>query len=211
MKRHYIENMDDLFDPQLVRCVWDDALEGMRCFASDSLCGLRESVCSGNESRRLTLKAAEPDEMWTDYPFSTDEGPHLRYAYFDPYYRTKLAYLNGAQIQYINRTLKNDVWHNCDGPCWDVDVYDFRVKPEPESEWRRFESVREMLDTLDPEGSMHGIWLARKKYPERSFLVTGVGYEDATVLVDGSWHSMPELFDEWLVNDGPVGIKEMKE
>ena len=211
MNNHYIETKDDLFDPQLVRCVWDDALDGMRCFAADHLDDLRELVRSGNESRRLTLQKTEPDEVWTDYPFRTEEGPRLRYAYYDPYYGMKLAYLNGAQIQYINRRLDDDDWQDCSGPCWNTDEYDYRVRPEPEPEWRPFESVREMLDTLDPEGNMHGIWLAIKRYPETELLVTGLDCSDNTVKVEDDWYTMQELFEGYLVNDGPVGIKETKE
>ena len=216
MKNHYIETRDDLYDPQLVRCVWDDELDGRRCFTSDSLDDLMALVRSGNTSDMLVLRAS--DDGWDNYPFCIEDEAaeskecyHRRYAYYDPYYEMKLAYLDGAQIQCINRRLQDDDWHDGDAPCWDVDMYDFRIKPEPKTAWRPFQSAREMLDMLDPEGSMRGIWLAMKQYPDREYLVTGVDYSDDTVLAHDNWYTMQDLFDRFWVNDGPVGIKEGEE
>ena len=208
MNNHYITTKDDLFDPQLVRCVWDDGLDGMRCFAADSLCGLMEHVRSGDQSRRLTLRATEPDEVWTDYPFRTEEGPRLRYAYYDPYYGMKLEYLGGAQIQFINRRLKDDDWHDCDAPCWDTDTYDFRVKPEPEPAWRPFRDLNEMIRWCD---SWRGIWLENKDNPEARMLVTGLDFGDGYVEVGRSWYTLENLFDKFTWAGNPVGVKETEE
>lgn len=208
MKRHYITTKDDLFDPQLVRCVWDDELEGKQCFVSDFLGELRVAVNNSSDEKLYDL-TGESDAA--NYPFTTGDGHYFRYAYYDPYYGMKLAYLKGARIQYINRHLENDDWHDCTGPCWDTDTYDFRVRPEPKPAWRPFGSVREMLGALDPEGSKRCIWLAMKQYPETELLVTGLDYEDNTVQVEGTWYTMQDLLDRFWVEDGPVGIKEGEE
>ena len=209
MKGHYITAKDDLFDPQLVRCVWDDELEGKQCFVADYLDGLRDAV---NNSEDEKLHDLNNGSAVTNYPFNTDDGYYFRYAYYDPYYEVKLKFLDGAQIQYINKHLENDVWHDCDAPCWDTDIYGFRVKPEPKPAWRPFETVGEMLSKLeDSECGKHCIWLAMKQYPETELLVTGLDYEDNTVQVEGTWYTMQDLLDRFWVEDGPVGVKEGEE
>lgn len=206
MKNHWIRTRDDLFDPQLVRCVWDEELQGKRCFAADSLGELMDAV---NSSRDDCLYGIVGRSATCDYPFLAKDGIFMRYAYYDPYYEMKLAYLNGAQIQY--RNLEDNKWHSCTGPCWDTDTYEFRVEPEPKYEWRPFKDLSEMFGTLDPEGSEHGIWLSNKTHPNMSLLVHGVDHDDNTVLIGSGWYTMQELFEEYLLNGGPVGIKETKE
>ena len=78
-----------------------------------------------------------------DFQFRTQEGGLIRYVYYDPNLAAKVAYLNGAAIEYYDDEDKG--WHTASQLLWDDGILQwddgtlYRIKsedePEPELQW----------------------------------------------------------------------------
>lgn len=62
-----------------------------------------------------------------DFQFRAQEGGLIRYVYYDPNLVTKIAYINGATIEYYDDEDKG--WHTASQPLWDDDTL-YRIKSE---------------------------------------------------------------------------------
>ena len=113
----------DLFDKKFVYFAWDEELRGKECFYNDDIASLMQSA---NENRTDFKGCLEPSTS-TSYPFRP-VGQHrisLRFAYYDPNYECKIAYMKGEQIQH--REKGKSIW--LDGtPAWD-EKFEYRIKP----------------------------------------------------------------------------------
>lgn len=119
----------ELFDKQFVRFMWDDELEGKKCFVADSIVYLIEGVAKGTATYVIHWSGA------MGMPFERDDGVRYRFAYFDPNYGVKKAFNEGKKIQ----VLFGDKWEDIDNEeqferCLEI-KYTFRIKPDGEKKW----------------------------------------------------------------------------
>lgn len=84
-----------IFDYNYVHYVWDCELDGKDGFVNDGINGLKEDVISGCLDRRDVINYSNDD----DNPFESGEMT-WKFAYFDPSYDIKRAYIRGEKIQY---------------------------------------------------------------------------------------------------------------
>lgn len=114
----------ELYDKKFVYFEWDDKLDDKKGFVAQNIASLKSQVNYGTEAM-VTLSSSDDDtcpftyydvnRITCDYPF----------AYYDPYYEFRKAYLEGKQLQFKD----GDDWVDIDGePCFIGDEY--RIKPE---------------------------------------------------------------------------------
>ena len=111
----------ELYDKMYVYFDWDDVLEGKECFVADYIDNLKWNVNNNSDPEQITHNKDNDS-----YPFrEKDTKREWCFAYYDPYYELRKAYLEGKQLQ-----LKDgDDWIDIDGePCFIGDEY--RIKPE---------------------------------------------------------------------------------
>ncbi len=82
----------ELFDSRFVHFMWDDSLEGRRCFMANSIDLLVCWVEACNEEHRHAVRRNNGVCLGAgDYPFTCDVeegscGRYSRFAYYDPRY-----------------------------------------------------------------------------------------------------------------------------
>ena len=70
-----------------------------------------------------------------DFQFRTQEGDLIRYVYYDPNLAIKIAYMNGAIIEYYDE--ENKTWNIASLlTLWDDDIlYRIKDEPKPKLQW----------------------------------------------------------------------------
>lgn len=122
----------ELFDKKFVHFMWEDALEGKACFVSDDIDDLQEEVMKGTST---DIVYAHDTRGQTSFPFETIND-YYRFAYYDPNYAAKKAYIEGKHIQY---RFSGESWHDISesdiadikyiGLSWFDDDCEYRIKP----------------------------------------------------------------------------------
>lgn len=88
-----------LFDKRFVHFMWDDALEGKKCFLSDSIDVLKIGV--EQMWSRMCFKVIKGEDSYPFGMYRTDGGRvSYRFAYYDPNYWVKKAFKEGKGIQF---------------------------------------------------------------------------------------------------------------
>ena len=109
----------ELYDKKYVYFDWDDKLEGKKVILAHTIENLKEFVNScDNEYRFFSIQKG------TNLPFSNG-ACDCEFAYYDPYYEIRRAYLEGKQLQYKDG---DGNWEDVIGePTFTIDEY--RIKP----------------------------------------------------------------------------------
>lgn len=127
----------ELYNKEFVYFDWDDKLKGKKGFFADNIEDLKRDVKDNNTQWYGEIfKNSRSDDEDVEYPFETidNSGWHrnFRFAYYDPYYEFRKAYIEGKQLQFKNH--EGD-WENILGaPLFTDDEYrvkpEYRIKPE---------------------------------------------------------------------------------
>ena len=115
----------ELYNKEFVYFEWDKELEGKKGFVAQNITALRGQV-KDNLKTMVTLSSSDDDV----YPFTyfIDNGftSDYQFAYYDPHYEFRRAYLEGKQLQFKDSTGN---WRDVEGePIFTRDEY--RIKPE---------------------------------------------------------------------------------
>ena len=87
----------ELFDKKFVHFMWDDELEGKKCFVGGDIDILRAIVEKGVESDLHSIVFSRNESA----PFRMADGSYnWQFAYYDPNYAVKKAFNTGKVIQY---------------------------------------------------------------------------------------------------------------
>lgn len=117
----------ELFDKKFVHFMWDDELEGKKCFVSDYVDDLKGFV----EHDRGDMCFEVVGKGTANYPFEVlhnDTHNSYQFAYYDPNYEVKKAFNEGKKIEFCHRDAHN-YWMDATTPTWRVDC-EYRVKEE---------------------------------------------------------------------------------
>ena len=124
--------MIELFDKKFVHFMWDDELEGKKCFVSDSIGSLKIGVEQTWGNMFLEVARGNGDYPfavhWTDSCFSSA----YKFAYYDPNYEVKKAFNEGKKVQH--QLVSGVDWGDIDSEealeCRIAEGRTFRIKPE---------------------------------------------------------------------------------
>ena len=135
--------MIELFDKKFVHFMWDDELEGKKCFVKDCIDELVDIVEKGGSDVSQEAERSVSDAMqevrYSGKPYSPfhifSDGEHYDFvfAYYDPNYEVKKAFNEGKKVQAKEMGSLVD-WADCDKPIWSEDFL-YRIKPDAEKKW----------------------------------------------------------------------------
>lgn len=138
----------ELFDKKFVHFTWEDELKGKVCFVADDIDVLQEEVMKGIGT---DIVHTHNTSTQTSFPFETIDD-YYRFAYYDPNYGIKKAYMEGTQVQY--RFKDAERWHDTSesdiadikrtGLSWFDDNCEYRIKPK-ESNRMTYRQLAEWL------------------------------------------------------------------
>lgn len=120
------------------------------------------------------------------------------------------AYTEGKSIQ--SKAVIGEHWCDDIKPTWDWNHFEYRIKPE--SKYRPYKDVNEMLDDINKclETIQHpvlgGIWL---NHTNRGLMIpiNGIDKSDNKILLGDNWYRFNEAFLNYAyLNGKPFGIKE---
>ena len=95
---------EKLYDKSYVYFEWDESLRGKFGYLADTLDELKEMVYNPFFEKYEFFPTMESSMI------SSIHGDHYNFAYYDPNYRVKIAFLEGRLIQ--KRTICSDEWEN---------------------------------------------------------------------------------------------------
>lgn len=124
------------------------------------------------------------------------------------------AYAEGKKIQSRCITGETSLWWDDDNPTFNIEDFDYRIKPEPK--YRAFRTVQECLSEMQKHQPFG--WLKDKNKDSELRNIQALTEEMPTMtdrvylrgirLIDG-WHIFEEAIEEYTFADGtPFGIKE---
>ena len=98
----------ELFDQKYVFILWDKELDGKKGFVAQNIASLRGQV---NNSPKLMVTLSSSDDDACPFTYYADDEITCDYqfAYYDPYYEVRRAYLEGKQLQFKDW---NDAWRD---------------------------------------------------------------------------------------------------
>jgi hypothetical protein len=201
----------ELFDKRFVYFMWDNELEGKKCFIADGIDDLRGIVEKGNECDLHSVISSGDENA----PFESTNGVYVwQFAYYDPNYEAKNAYNKGKPIQVTPKGTDKWLDLHCK-PTWDVNL-EYRVKPKEKS-YRPYESSAEMIADFIARFKVNCppyceplIWV-RLKVDKRRRLI--VAYGDNFVEIGNKTKAvtLQHLFEQYEFLDGsPVGMEVKK-
>lgn len=128
----------DLYDPKFVHFDWDETLRGKTVFYCDSIVALKRSVRTHYTDKYYVIEGSSDFSC----PFRIQGGSVWQFAYYDPNYEVKWAYFKEDKPIQIRRSSANEWEDLCpwsdtcaiEGPEYFDDEYQYRIKPEEESE-----------------------------------------------------------------------------
>lgn len=203
----------ELYDKKFVYFEWDKELDGKKGFVAPNIALLKSRVINNPEAM-VTLSSSDENDCPFNYYNDGEITCDYAFAYYDPYYEFRKAYLEGKQLQFKSN---NGEWKDVAGePIFTGDEY--RVKSEPK--YVPFNSVQELIDTwekksgikLNHELFMPSIWIKRKD-KNRAYLITDFLFEkdyDFDVGTSLENLKLTELFDQFTFLDGSI-IGKIKE
>jgi hypothetical protein len=93
----------DMFDKRFVHFIWDDKLEGKRCFVAGNIALLIFRVNSDDEAHRAVVTRNADETLAGEFPFRaagvSGIGSDFRFAYYDPRYDARLALLTKRGVK----------------------------------------------------------------------------------------------------------------
>ena len=205
-----MKKTDRLFNDEFVHFRWDDSLEGKIGFMEDGIGLLESKVADGVMD---TIHKADS----IGYPFKSDNDTSWRFAYYDPYYEFKKAWIEGKKVQHWTTIYVKNKWEDVpDEWYWDGnDGTQYRIKPE--KDWRPFKDVDELkkvwydkmpFDVLSTGLEEPFIWVRWKGGKEHK-LITGYYNEGSQVFLCDEWIPLERLFKYYEFLDGsPCGVLE---
>lgn len=115
-----------LFDKRFVHFMWDDSLEGKKCFIADGIDDLRGIVEKGGENDlRIVLFSGNESA-----PFQSANGVYAwKFAYYDPNYEVKKAYYKEGKTVQVKKIDSFADWVDCHRPRWCKECL-YRIKPD---------------------------------------------------------------------------------
>jgi len=121
----------ELYDKKFVYFDWDDKLEGKKGFVAQNIASLKGQV-NNIPKCMVTLSKSDDDVCPFTYFCDGEITCDYVFAYYDPYYEFRKAYIEGKQLQFKNH--EGD-WEDVDGaPLFTNDEYrvkpEYRIKPE---------------------------------------------------------------------------------
>lgn len=195
----------ELFDKRFVHFMWDDELDGKKCFVADDISTLKSDVSREACSKRFgTVKKGV-----LEYPFQMKSG-NWRFAYYDPNYEVKKAFNEGKKVQ-VKRIDSFADWVDCIvSPEW---CYDCEYRVKPGKRYRPYNNSDEMIADFIarfkvncPPYAEPLIWV-KGKYAHPHFLIFAF-YETFIKFNDDKPFMFKELFDDYTYLDGsPVGME----
>jgi len=117
----------ELYNKKFVYFEWDKILEDKKGFVAQDIASLRRQV-KDNPEAMVTLSSSGDDVCPFTYYDDGEITCDYQFAYYDPYYEFRKAYLEGKQLQFKNH---NGDWEDVlEGfaPLFTTDEY--RIKPE---------------------------------------------------------------------------------
>lgn len=120
----------EIFDKRFVHFMWDDELEGKKCFVEDYIGDLCTLVEKGNKCDLHEVRKSDD----VDAPFQANDDLNFTFAYYDPNYPIKKAFNEGKKVQY--QLVGGVDWGDIDSDealKWRIaEGRTFRIKPEEE-------------------------------------------------------------------------------
>ena len=222
----------ELFDKKFVHFMWDDELEGKKCFVGGDIDILRAIVEKGVESDLHSIVFSRNESA----PFRMADGTYSwQFAYYDPNYAVKKAFNEGKKIQYRIEGFVDWEDYTNQNPCWDDEDREWRVKPdcpcedgidskacvgcEHSEDGKQYRPYRDALEfiadfgkrfptaTPRPLGTMPLIWIAHKTDGTTRLIVE---FSDRSVKIGCKVKPVDfgKLFEYWTYTDGsPVGME----
>ena len=213
-----MKKTDKLFNDEFVHFRWYDPLEGKIGFMEDGIGLLESKVADGVMD---TIHKADS----IGYPFKSDNDTSWRFAYYDPYYEFKKAWIEGKKVQHWTTIYVKNKWEDVpDEWYWDGnDGTQYRIKPE--KEWRPCKNVDEFKKVWDikvlgstdivPDYGLAEpmIWVRSKSNTRSTYLITHYCENVGVVFLCGYLNvSLEQLFEGYTFLDGsPCGVLESVE
>ena len=121
----------ELYNKEFVYFDWDDKLEGKKGFVAQNIESLKGQV-NNNPKGMVILSSSDDDVCPFTYFCDGEITCDYVFAYYDPYYEFRKAYIEGKQLQFKNH--EGD-WEDAYGaPLFTSDEYrvkpEYRIKPE---------------------------------------------------------------------------------
>lgn len=115
----------ELYNKEFVYFDWDNRLEGKKGFVAQNIAALKNQV-NNSPNTMVTLSGSGDDACPFTYYVDDEITCDYQFAYYDPYYEFRRAYLEGKQIQFKDY---NDNWLDVEGePLFCSNEY--RIKPK---------------------------------------------------------------------------------
>lgn len=113
------------FEKKFVHFMWNDELNGKKCFVSDYIDDLVEKVVK-NKTESCKKVTCSKNKS---FPFQTCANIYV-FAYYDPYYELKVAEEQGKTIQYLVKVTGGERWEDVHEPIWNDMPDNYRIKPD---------------------------------------------------------------------------------
>ena len=209
-----------LFEPKFVHFMWDNSLVGKKCFVANSLGVLMCNVI-GNDQYWYSMVDNSGDTL---APFKCPSEKAFIFAYYDPDYEVKKAFLDGKTVQrrFRQADSTDDDWRDAEDnsftyACIGNDhLSEWRIKPEQKLTWseisfRPFKNCDELVQFWEdnygnkyrPEGTMPLIWVMQGT---RKSLITD--FDNRIVRITKKWYGVSQLLGDFTFLDGkPCGVE----
>lgn len=115
-----------LFDRKYLHCMWSEKIDGKKCLLSDNLSDLIKDVNNGTAFDPEVILACGHVKRSDGVHIMAVDGTTWTYAYFDPNYECKVAYIKGMTVQV---RMADGHWEDNPYPRW-CDNDEYRVKLE---------------------------------------------------------------------------------
>lgn len=197
----------ELFDKRFVYFMWDNELEGKKCFIADGIDELRVTVEKGDEYDLRSVIFSRDERA----PFEAVDGLYAwKFAYYDPNYSIKKAFNEGKKVQ-VKKIDSFVDWVDCDEPIWS-EKCNYRVKPEEEKKYRPYESSAEMIaDFIDrfkvncPPYCEPLIWVKGKETDAR-YLIDAFRERSVRINSEKPSYDFASMLESFVYLDGsPIG------
>jgi hypothetical protein len=198
-----------VFNQKFVHFMWDDSLEGKMGIVADNIDTLEQIVEYSGDIKKFALHKSGSDRQPFFYGDGTDA---WRFAYYDPLYEYKRAWLEGKKVQYMTTINVKNGWADItEDWAWSLDTQ-YRIKPA--KDLRPFKDIRELKDVwsykagMSPDYAEPLIWVRWRGGNEHR-LVDAYNYGGGDELrICGDWVSLKQLFDKYEFIDGtPCGVE----
>lgn len=113
------------------------------------------------------------------------------------------AFSEGKTIQSRCITADTSLWWDDDNPTFEVDDFDYRIKPEPK--YRPFANAQECLEEMKKHVPFG--WL-KDKYSFYPIEMIGTNFSKGWIKCYGIWNTPEQMFkDATFLDDTPFGVK----